>query len=342
MSSLPWTADQSAIGVDLYRSDDYDPAGRIPLSPLLRKVFEAVLGESLEGARFMLYFHAVEDLQQLSEPSVVNLRASHGFVNVQISRDGNVIYQHPHSVREVVGRPLQMFLAKHDPQEQHWGFGISGPGLEKVGLKRPAPENVGAIEVATGGRQQPRIFHLEAMPDEPFPKAEITDFGVTNVDSAESLIDRVVLAPEVHEGLLRTMEFSKDVEAGGFLVGRVFDDGQRPGRHLIEIVEAIPAERTGASLLQFTFTGESFLRINDAVERRGPDQRLVGWYHTHLFAATDNLGLSSIDVDLHSRTFLRPWQVAGLVNITGSTRELRFYGWDGSKMHQLPFWLGTS
>src|SRR5262249_22311981 len=155
----------------------------------------------------------------------------------------------------------------------------------------------------------------------------------------------VVFGTDVYEQLMSEMAFSPDVEEGGFLLGQLFSDRDRPGRLLVRIVEALKAERTGASLLQFTFTGESFLRAHHTIARRDPGSgelsrrspvRLVGWYHTHLFPATDKVGLSSIDVELHTRTFLQSWHVAGLVNIDEDTRKLRAYGWDGSAMQQLP------
>jgi hypothetical protein len=52
---------------------------------------------------------------------------------------------------------------------------------------------------------------------------------------------------------------------------------------------------------------------------------MLGWYHTHLFAATDDIGLSTIDFRLHFTTFRLPWQIAGLVNLDGQQRVLRFY-----------------
>ncbi|GAA3250385.1 JAB N-terminal domain-containing protein [Dactylosporangium siamense] len=324
-----------SIAVDVYRSDDYVKVGRVSLHSLLRGVFEDVLGQSLDDARFTLDLHAVEDLRELTgPPAMINLRRSHGFLNVRISRKGVLLYQHPHSIQELVGRPLQRMLTLLQPEETHWGYGIAGPGMERVSLVRPAPRPAGVVEVrTTSGR--PRVFHLEAVQEPDPPTATPADLGVTAGGTGDR--DLLALTPEVHDGFVRSTPFSSDVEEGGFLVGEVFLDAQRPGRHLIRMIDALPAERTGASMLQFTFTGESFLRINDIIARRGPQFRLIGWYHTHLFPATDAIGLSSIDVELHARMFRRPWQVAALVNLDGSTRTLRVYGWDGTTMHDLPY-----
>lgn len=346
MSSSASGESQRGLRIDLYRTDDYVRFGRVGLPPILRAMFEPALEQSLDDAVFTLLFLAVADPAEVDgEPSVVNLRGSHGFVNVQISRDGKVLYQHPHSVREIFGRPLQKILATQYPDEKHFGYGITGPGLEHVALVRPAPRAVGSIDLR-GGSGRPRLFRIEEVPEPDPPAASLADFGVvTSTDSGDGPGERVVLSREVHDGLLRTMTFSREVEEGGFLIGQVYSDRERPGHCLVVVTEALSAERTGASLLQFTFTGESFLRINDLIARRqgdgsGPAHKLVGWYHTHLFAATEKLGLSTIDIDLHTRTFKRKWHIAGLVNIDGDSRTLRVYGWDGTQMHQLPFWPG--
>jgi len=327
------------VEIELYRTDDYVSAGRIGLIPLLRSVFEPLLGESLSGARYRLTFQPVADRAVLrGEPSVVNLRGSHGYVHVRISKNGVVLYQHPHSVREVVARPLQRVLGEQIPDERHWGFGIVGLGLENLPLVRPKPQAVGSIHVAPTTKR-PQVFRLEEVAEPDPPLATLATFGVTGAPRTDDA-PGVVLSPEVHEALLHDLEFSEEVEEGGFLVGYVYRDDDQPGQYLVSVTRVLPAERTGASLLHFTFTGESFLRMSDVLARRQWDERVLGWYHTHLFAASESMGLSSIDVELHAGTFRRPWQVAGLVNIADGSRILRFYSWDGSEMRSAPFWVG--
>ncbi|GID93437.1 JAB N-terminal domain-containing protein [Amorphoplanes digitatis] len=320
-----------SLGIDLYRSDDYVRAGRIDLLALLMPLFERVLGESLRDTLFTLKFHPISDLRELyGEPSLLNLRSSHGYVTVQITRGGRVIYQHPHAVREIIGRPLQRILSEQVPDERQWGFGVSGPGLEAITLERPAPRQVGAVDVAV--RQAgPRVLHMEEMPDPEPPLADVAELGVAEPATSDDVMTVVVARP-VQELLLKDMPLSDEVEEGGFLLGRVLRDRARGG-HLVHVTAAQPAERTGASLLNFTFTGESFLRINQTIGEASGAYRLVGWYHTHLFPATDGVGLSSIDVDLHTTTFRRPWHLAALLNIddTGE-RLLRTYRWDGEEM----------
>ncbi|GAA1416733.1 hypothetical protein GCM10009662_67670 [Catellatospora coxensis] len=334
---MPWTDDESRLGVEVFRTDDYALIGRLDLHQVLIVVFESVLGIDLSAARFHLYLYAQPDDRDVpGPPSVVNLRSSHGFVRVHITIGDELVYRHTHSLREVVGVPLQAILSQVEPDERFWGYGVTGPGLDAISLVRPAPRAAGAVNMSIG-RDRPPMFHIEPIPDPPPPTATPADLGVSEPLAAGADTDWVLLAPDVHEALSRTMPFSGEVEDGGFFVGRVYLDRDRPGRHLINITQAIPAERTGASFLQFTFTGESFLRINEMVSRSGSDLRLLGWYHSHLFAASDGFGLSSTDVDLHTRTFLRDWHVAGLLNISPGTRRLRFYARGGTGMVALPF-----
>jgi hypothetical protein len=330
-----------AVEVEVFRGDDYLPAWRIPLFPLLRGVLEPVIGESLEGTRFQLSFLPVADGTRIGGiPSMINLRAGYGYVTVHVVREGRTIYRHPHSVRELVGVPLCRMLMTQHPDETHWGFGVRAPGLEGVALVRPAPRGDGQLDVVlrTGGV---RRFHVEEITGPQPPIATLAELGVPDgvvrpADKVGVVVDRAT-----HHALTQGLTFSTEVEEGGFLTGHVYRAKAQPGCYLVEVTGAVPAERTGASLLSFTFTGESFLRMGERLASDGRDDRLVGWYHTHLFPATDTLGLSSIDVELHTTTFRAPWQVAGLLNIEGTDRVLRWYHADGAEMVAAPYWLAA-
>lgn len=334
----------TALQVELFRSDDYMSAGRVPMLPLLRRVFEPLIGQSLVGTRFELLFLPVADRKKLSgQPSLVNLRSSHGYVQVRILQDGGVLYQHPHPVREVIGRPLQELLLERGEEETHWGFGVRGPGLDRIALVRPAPEMVNQVDIP-GRPRGPRLFHIEEVEAPDPPRAGLAALGVEGHEQARPPEDAspvaVVVAPSVMQDLTGELPFSSEIEEGGFLAGHVYRDEDNPHGHLVKVSAALRAERTGASMFHFTFTGESFLRISELLGARGQDEQLVGWYHTHLFKATSALGLSSIDVDLHTSTFHQPWQVAALVNIASDGgRMLRFYRADGRKMAQAPYWV---
>lgn len=334
-----------SLQVELYRSDDYLRYGELAMRPLLRAFFEPLIGEPLVDARFRLTFLPLPDSRVLDgPPTVVNLRSSHGFVQVLIEREGRVLYRHPHPVREIIGLPLQQILAAREPAETHWGFGVGGPAMQKVELVRPAPEVAHSVSVRSGAGRG-RVFQLEEIAPPDPPLASLADLGADVSAAAGGPGARadgtvqVVLPQLVRDGFMAGTPFSDQVEEGGFLTGQVFRDPARDGGFLVEISEAIRAERTGASMLNFTFTGESFLRISELISARQHGEQLLGWYHTHLFPATDAIGLSSVDVELHQSTFRRPWQVAALVNLTDDGRVLRFYRSDGAAMARAPYWV---
>jgi len=330
----------SATEVELFRSDDYMPDERIALMPLLREFFEPLIGQSLERSRFILYFLPVADRPELAgSPSMVNLRASHGWVQVQIVCDGQTLYRHPHAVREIIAGPLQQRVAGKYPDEKHWGYCVRAPGMDGIALVRPAPNAVNQVDIAVGARRRPRRFNVEEIPEPEPPVATLAELGVDPglpdpVDPVGVVIDLATF-----DGLTRHIRFSTEVEEGGFLVGKVYRAPHHPDGYLVKVTGALPAERTGASMMHFTFTGESFLRMGDRLDASGDGEQLVGWYHTHLFPATERLGLSSIDVELHTSTFRRPAQVAGLVNLDGDRRVLRFYRSTGSAMDTAPYWV---
>jgi proteasome lid subunit RPN8/RPN11 len=143
---------------------------------------------------------------------------------------------------------------------------------------------------------------------------------------------KVVMEPVVAAELERDRPFSDQVEQGGFLVGEVYADADAPETFIVLVTAAVPAEQVGASFLHFTFTGDSFDAIKARLATEHQGAVLLGWYHTHLFPATDAMGLSSIDYRLHFTTFRIPWQVAGLVNLDGPHRVLRWYVRRGEDM----------
>jgi hypothetical protein len=321
------------VEVELYRSEDYVRGRRQPLLPLLREVFEPLLGP-ISNARIVLTLLGVEDTQPLGgSPEMVNLRGSHGYAQVSVYDESGLVYRHPHTLREMVGRPLQRQLRVQHPDVDHWGYSLVGPGLEGVALIRPVPYVHEQTDIGGRIRRRPVPQVEEIPPPEP-PPSSLAELHVpagqsperepAGVDDPDREPFAAVLTPAAHEDLARH-EFSAEVEEGGFLIGHVHRDTEVPGRRLLEVTSVVTAERTGASLLQFTFTGESFLRLADLMARRGRDERILGWFHTHLFSATPRFGLSSVDVELHTSTFRQPGQLAALVNLGAAGRLLRIY-----------------
>lgn len=319
-----------SIEVELFSAPGYSRAGRLPLAPFLRESLRGVLGEVVDRARFRLSLHRVEDGSVLGgRPSLANLRPGHGYVTVTVTIDDRVVYRHPHTVGELIGRPLQRHLAATHPDTDGWGFGLAGPGLEALDLVLPTPELEGQVEITAERRRG--LPRLQAIPDpEPEP-IDLSGLGLDPSGSGGGPAGRrgddgpvVLIEPETFERFI-TQEFSREVEEGGFVIGHHRRDPAGDGRDVLMVTEVVPARSTGASLLGLTFTGESFLQVGSLLASRQREERILGWYHTHLFEATDEFGLSSIDVALHQSTFRRSWQVAALINLGATGRVLRFY-----------------
>ena len=176
----------SSLVVEIFRSDDYVPDGEIPLVPVLGAVFADVIGRRLGDVVFELYFYQIMDLTpDQGTPAMENLRSSHGFVRVRILRDGELIYQHPHPVRELIGEPLRGLLRKRDPAVTHWGYGVRGPGLEAIALSRPAPRVAHEVRVPTGSRRRV-TFTVEEEPEPEPPEASLAALGGPGRAAAEA------------------------------------------------------------------------------------------------------------------------------------------------------------
>jgi hypothetical protein len=95
---------------------------------------------------------------------------------------------------------------------------------------------------------------------------------------------------------------------------------------LIEITDVIQAENTWGNPIWLLFTGDSWSRAKRRIDQDFPGKKLVAWFHTHLFRATDSFGLSGRDEELHRLFLTKPWQVAVLLNIdSNGDREVRCF-----------------
>ena len=166
----------------------------------------------------------------------------------------------------------------------------------------------------------------------PFPVRDPAEYGETRAKGkGEPVSGKIFMHADVYQALKSGIELSRDAETGGFLVGRPFrlpdsaeneDDPQF--RWLVEITDTVQAEGAWGKPLALLFTGDTWSRMRKQIDVSFPEKDLVAWFHTHLFAATDDFGLSGWDQDLHRRFLTRPWQVAVLVNMDrDGNREVR-------------------
>jgi len=175
------------------------------------------------------------------------------------------------------------------------------------------------------------VFHK--LPAAPLPVRALVSYGDTVTYGPDGPADgAIMLSTNVYDALHRDLELSNSVEDGGYLLGvpyRQSDDGvsedERGFRWLLEITEVVQAEAVWGKTGSLLFTGETWSRITRRRDRDFPDKKIVAWFHTHLFEATSDFGLSGMDQDLHRRFLTKPWQVAILVNIHKSTRTVRCF-----------------
>jgi len=94
-------------------------------------------------------------------------------------------------------------------------------------------------------------------------------------------------------------------ELGGVLIGNVYKDNS--GELFIVIKNNIIAESTNASLSRLTFTHETWEKINSNLEKDFPNQKILGWYHSH---PGHSVFLSTYDVFIQDNFFNLPYMTA--------------------------------
>ena len=327
--------------IQLCRGARFEQAGQVPLIEVVRESLQRILARKLDDVSLQLTLLSAPDDWLIAGPPIIyNLMPNLGYAQVVIrDKAGTTVhYQHPHPLGELVGQTLLHRLKTQYPDETQWGFYVTGPGVPVVPI-RPTPQVEKSIEVNSNDSATGCGFVLKPAPVETWPTISLTDFDLRLARQDSSAPVKVVLPRALWRELCHTRRFSSAVEEGGFLLGRVFKEAGNGHAHILELTAALEAEHTGASFLHFTFTGDSYRSRNLALRRSCPDIRVLGWYHTHLFPATDVMGLSSIDLRLHFGTFLQPWHLAGLINLDGNHRTLRFYVRHGDSMALCPMWI---
>ena len=119
------------------------------------------------------------------------------------------------------------------------------------------------------------------------------------------------------------------VEVCGVLVGNVYRDELGP---YLYIAAAIRGDRASELSAQVTFTAETWSAIQAVMDRDHPDERIVGWYHTH---PGFGVFLSGMDLFIQDHFFNLPWQVALVYDPIGGDEGMFF--WREGKADRQPF-----
>lgn len=319
----------SAYAIELLDAQQRRLAGPVDILALAAPFLRRLPGVGLPGAQIALILLPVPgvDNDLTGETWLRYASPEIGYAQVVVRHAEQVVYRHPHTLGEVLEEGVRRWAAQINPPPA--AYRLTGLTLiGQSGFAPPAVEGVTEIKPYAQG-EQPAFRIRPLPPPEPEPR-RLDDFGAAPLPAAwlgpgRTDFVHVLVDAKLHAELLRDRPFSAEVEEGGFLTGQVYQDQDRPGAYLVHVTGAPSARHSGASFLHFTFTGDSFGHVKQELDRGRQGERLLGWYHTHLFAASDDFGLSSIDFRLHFTTFRIPWQLAGLVNTTPAQRVLRFY-----------------
>jgi proteasome lid subunit RPN8/RPN11 len=118
-------------------------------------------------------------------------------------------------------------------------------------------------------------------------------------------------------------------EVCGVLIGNVYRDEHGP---YLYVTNAIRGDRASGLATQVTFTAETWSEIQRVMDQEHPDERIVGWYHTH---PGFGIFLSGMDLFIQDHFFNLPWQVALVFDPLGGDEGM-FY-WKEGKADRQPF-----
>ncbi len=175
------------------------------------------------------------------------------------------------------------------------------------------------------------VFRKVATP--PLPRASRTSFGAGKLlGRSKKRRGTVLLRPEVYRELLE-VALSDTVENGGYLLGNSYRTPTSPEseddpafKWTLEITDVLLANSQHGTPGRLLFNGDTWSAMRRTAARDFPDRQVVSWFHTHLFAGSDDFGLSGLDQELHRQFFSRPWHVAILINIdSNQQREVRCF-----------------
>ena len=144
---------------------------------------------------------------------------------------------------------------------------------------------------------------------------------------------RVHITREAYQKMKQHAATTSEVELCGVLVGQV---GRDSAGYFLAVRGAIEGEGARNHGAQVTFTHEAWSHIHAVKDRDFPDQRIVGWYHTHPWFG---VFLSSMDMFIQENFFSEPYQVAVVLE-TVHRAEGCFAWVDGRCEPLRRYWVG--
>ena len=142
---------------------------------------------------------------------------------------------------------------------------------------------------------------------------------------------RILVDPEVHDGIECYAGSDTTKELGGILLGRQLEDD---GNRYIVVEGYVIALYTDSQRASLTFTHKSWDQMHLEREKNYPGLKIVGWFHTH---PGFGIFLSSYDLFIQKSFFDLPWQVAYVVDPLRQTRG--FFRWENTEIVQSEYRL---
>ena len=146
---------------------------------------------------------------------------------------------------------------------------------------------------------------------------------------------RLFFKPEVHAEILTHAGEDTSFEICGILVGQWENDSNGP---YAVISNRIRCDNASSKVAEVTFTHESWAQINDEMDTKYSDLRIIGWYHSH---PDFGIFLSDRDVFIQENFFSGAGQVAFVVDPVRKTEGV--FEWRGGKPELMSYyWIGDS
>jgi len=135
----------------------------------------------------------------------------------------------------------------------------------------------------------------------------------------------VFISGEVLRQIRQHARSSSKTEVCGVLIG---DEGRNAGT--IRIAAGIPGLNAAQAGTHVTFTQDTWEHIYKIKDSKFPDDRIVGWYHSH---PGFGVFLSDHDTFIHKNFFSSPLQVAWVYD--PHSDEEGCFGWIGDRLERL-------
>jgi proteasome lid subunit RPN8/RPN11 len=140
-----------------------------------------------------------------------------------------------------------------------------------------------------------------------------------------SVQPQVLISGEVLRQIRQHARSSSKTEVCGVLIG---DDGTDANR--IKVAACIPGLNAAQAGTHVTFTQDTWEHIYKIKDSKFPDERIVGWYHSH---PGFGVFLSDHDTFIHKNFFSSPLQVAWVYD--PHSDEEGCFGWIGDRLERL-------